>query len=131
NFVGGQHTGDGKRSIIGVASLTQANGDQLSFLSNRKYAADLAATRAAAILVPKNLDGDDQRWIRVDDPYFALARIMTRWFSSRPMPKGISPRAVVSASAKLGPNVSLGHFTIIGDEVIIGENVPVFQGVSI
>jgi UDP-3-O-[3-hydroxymyristoyl] glucosamine N-acyltransferase len=131
DFVGGQHAGASEQSIVGVASLTQANSDQLSFLSNRKYADDLATTKAGAVLVPKNLEGDDDRWIRVDDPYFALARIMTRWFSSRPMPKGISPKAVVSPSAKLGANVSLGHFTIIGDEVIVGENVTIFQGVSI
>jgi UDP-3-O-[3-hydroxymyristoyl] glucosamine N-acyltransferase len=131
DFVGGQHSGDGTRSIAGVASLTQANSDQLSFLSNRKYAADLAATKAGAILVPKNLEGDDERWIRVDDPYFALARIMTSWFSSRPIPKGISPKAVVAPSAKLGRNVSLGHFSIIGDNVVIGNNVTIFQGVSI
>jgi UDP-3-O-[3-hydroxymyristoyl] glucosamine N-acyltransferase len=114
-----------------VASLTDATGDQLSFLSNRKYAADLAATEASAILVPKNLDGDDDRWIRVDDPYFALARIMTRWFSSRPRPTGISPQAVVASSATLGKNVALGHFAIVGDGVVIGNNVTIFQGVSI
>ena len=131
DLVAGQFAGDHNRSISGVASLAQATGDQLSFLSNRKYAADLAATKAGAVLVPKNLEGDDDRWIRVDDPYFAFARIMTRWFSNRPMPKGISPKAVVSSSAKLGQNVVLGPFAIIGDEVVIGNNVTIFQGVSI
>jgi UDP-3-O-[3-hydroxymyristoyl] glucosamine N-acyltransferase len=130
-FVDGQHAGDGKRSIVGVASLTQATADQLSFLSNRKYAAELAATKAGAIFVPKNIEGDDERWIRVDDPYFALARIMTRWFSNRPRPTGISPKAIVSPGAKLGANVSLGHFAIVGDNVVIGNNVTIFQGVSI
>jgi UDP-3-O-[3-hydroxymyristoyl] glucosamine N-acyltransferase len=130
-LVAGQFAGDRHRSISGVASLAQAEGDQLSFLSNRKYAADLTATKAGAVLVPKNLEGNDERWIRVDDPYFAFARIMTRWFSNRPMPKGISPKAVVSSSAKLGQNVVLGHFAIIGDEVVIGNNVTIFQGVSI
>jgi UDP-3-O-[3-hydroxymyristoyl] glucosamine N-acyltransferase len=130
-LVSGEHAGDGKRSIVGVASLTQATADQLSFLSNRKYAAELAATKAGAILVPENLEGDNERWIRVDDPYFALARIMTRWFSDRPRPTGISPKAVVSPNAKLGTNVSLGHFAIVGDEVIIGNNVTIFHGVSI
>jgi UDP-3-O-[3-hydroxymyristoyl] glucosamine N-acyltransferase len=67
----------------------------------------------------------------VDDPYFAFARIMVRWFSNRPMPKGISPKAVISSSAKLGQNVVLGHFAIIGDEVVIGNNVTIFQGVSV
>jgi UDP-3-O-[3-hydroxymyristoyl] glucosamine N-acyltransferase len=131
DLVAGEFAGDRDRSIAGVASLAQAKSDQLSFLSNRKYAADLAATKAGAVLVPKNLEGNDDRWIRVDDPYFAFAGIMTRWFSNRPMPKGISPKAVVSSSAKLGQDVVLGHFAIIGDEVVIGNNVTIFQGVSI
>jgi UDP-3-O-[3-hydroxymyristoyl] glucosamine N-acyltransferase len=131
DLVAGKFTGDRGRSIAAVAPLGQAKADQLSFLSNRKYVADLAATRAGAILVPRNLDGNDERWIRVDDPYFALARIMTRWFSTRPMPKGISSKAVVAPSAKLGTNVALGHFAIVGDNVLIGNNVTVFQGVSI
>ena len=80
--------------VTAVAPLAEATGEHLSFLSNRKYAADLAATKAGAILVPKNLEGQDDRWIRVDDPYFAFARIMTRWFSARPMPKGVSPQGV-------------------------------------
>jgi UDP-3-O-[3-hydroxymyristoyl] glucosamine N-acyltransferase len=131
DLAGGEFAGDRSRMVSAVAPLASANGDQLSFLSNRKYAAELEATRAGAILVPKNLEGNDDRWIRVDDPYFAFARIMTRWFSNRPRPKGISPKAVVAASAKLGDNVALGHFAIVGDNVVIGDNVTIFQGVSI
>jgi UDP-3-O-[3-hydroxymyristoyl] glucosamine N-acyltransferase len=131
DLVGGEFAGDRKRSITTVAPLSQANGDQLTFLSNRKYAAELAATKAGAILVPKKLEGADPRWIRVDDPYFAFAKIMTRWFSDRPMPKGVSPKAVVAESAKLGDNVALGHFAIIGENVVVGNNVTIFQNVSI
>ena len=131
DFIGGQYAGKRDLLMTTVAPLTDATADQLSFLSNRKYASQLAHTNAGAILVPKNLEGDDQRWIRVDDPYFALARIMTRWFSNRPLPRGISPKAVVAPSAKLGANVSLGHFAIVGDDVVIGNNVAIFQGVSI
>ena len=103
----------------------------MSFLSNHKYAPQLAQTKAGAILVPKNLEGEDERWIRVDDPYFAIARIMTRWFSTRPMPKGVSPKASIAQSARLGTNVAVGPFTAIGDNVIIGNNVTIFQNVSI
>jgi len=131
DLVGGEFAGDRTRSISSVAPLSQASGDQLTFLSNRKYAADLAATKAGAILVPKKLEGADPRWIRVDDPYFAFAKIMTRWFSNRPLPKGISPKAVVADSAKLGKNVALGHFAVIGENVVIGNNVTIFQNVSI
>jgi UDP-3-O-[3-hydroxymyristoyl] glucosamine N-acyltransferase len=131
DLVGGEFAGDRNLSITTVASLSQANGDQLTFLSNRKYAAELAATKAGAILIPKKLEGNDPRWIRVDDPYFAFAKIMTRWFSNRPMPKGISPKAVVAESAQLGDNLALGHFAIIGENVVVGNNVTIFQNVSI
>lgn len=131
DFVGGHHVGDRNLRITAVAPLAEAREEQLSFLSNRKYAAQLAQTKAGAILVPQNLEGEDERWIRVDDPYFAIARIMTRWFSMRPMPKGVSPKASIAPSARLGANVAVGPFTTIGDSVVIGNNVTIFQNVSI
>jgi UDP-3-O-[3-hydroxymyristoyl] glucosamine N-acyltransferase len=131
DFVGGHYAGDRNRKLAGIAPLAEAGAEQLSFLSNRKYAAQLAETKAGVILVPKNLEGEDERWIRVDDPYFAIARIMTRWFSTRPMPKGVSPKASIASTAKIGTNVAVGPFVTIGDDVVIGNNVTVFQGVSI
>ena len=131
DVVGGEFAGSRDAMIESVAPLASASARQLAFLSNRKYAAELAASKAGAILVPKKLEGNDPRWIRVDDPYFAFAKIMTRWFSDRPLPKGISPKAVVAESAKLGRNVSLGHFAVVGEKVVIGDNVTIFQGVSI
>lgn len=131
DFVGGQYAGDRNRHVVAVAPLADARGEQLSFLSNRKYAAQLAETKAGAILVPQDLDGDDERWIRVDDPYFAIARIMTRWFSARPRPRGVSPHASIAASATLGNKVAVGPFTTIGENVVIGNNVTIFQNVSI
>jgi UDP-3-O-[3-hydroxymyristoyl] glucosamine N-acyltransferase len=129
--VDGEFAGSRAALIESVAPLASAGVRQLAFLSNRKYAAELAASKAGAILVPKKLEGNDPRWIRVDDPYFAFAKIMTRWFSDRPKPTGISPKAIVADSARLGKNVTLGHFAIIGEGVVIGNNVTIFQGVSI
>ena len=131
DFVGGRHRGVPTRPIKAVAPLGQAGSEELTFLSNRKYAGQLAETKAGAILVPNNLEGDDDRWIRVDDPYFALAKIMTRWFSARPTPKGVSAQASIAASARLGTNVAVGPFATIGENVVLGNNVTVFQGVSI
>lgn len=131
DFIGGHYVGDRNHRITAVAPLAEARGEQLSFLSNRKYAVQLVETKAGAILVPQNLEGEDERWIRVDDPYFAIARIMTRWFSVRPMPKGASPKTSIASSARLGTNVAVGPFTTIGDSVVIGNNVTIFQNVSI
>ena len=82
DLVGGEFAGAGGTPITSVAPLASANSAQLSFLSNPKYSAELAATKAGAILVPKKMEGNDPRWIHVDDPYFAFARVMERWFST-------------------------------------------------
>ena len=131
DFIDGRYTGNRDRMISAVAPLADANDGQLSFLSNRKYAAQLALSKAGAILVPQNLEGENDRWIRVDDPYFAIARIMAKWFGARPMPKGISAQASIAPSAKLGTNVAIGPFTTIGEDVVIGDNTTIFQNVSI
>ena len=131
DFVGGEYVGTRELLITTVAPLTDATADQLSFLSNRKYVSQLARTNAGAVLVPTNLEGENDRWIRVEDPYFAISRIMARWFGARPKPKGISPKASIAPGARLGTNVAVGNFVTIGDDVVIGNNVTIFQGVSI
>ena len=131
DFVEGNYAGPRELEIAGVAPLSTAQNGQLSFLANPKYAPQLAETAAAAILVARAVEGDDQRFIRVDDPYFSLARVVARWFAARPMPTGVSPQAAVAQSAKLGNNVGIGAFTSIGDDVVIGDDTVVFPNVTI
>lgn len=130
-FVGGRYGGAEGVMIDGVAPLAGAGERQLSFLSNPKYAAQLADTRAGAILVSEDMAGDDARFIRVANPYFAMASVVAAYFDRRPMPNGISPLASVAATAKLGLNVAIGPFSTIGDDVVLGEGVVIFSNVSI
>ena len=129
DFVGGAYAGPRDARVIGVAPLADATEKHISFLSNPKYASQLSSTKAAAILAARDVDGD--RLIRVDDPYFAMARVVARWFAERPAPYGISPHAVIAKWANLGPNVSVGAFTSIGDHVEIGANVIIYPHVTI
>ena len=130
-FVEGNYAGPPDLEIAGVAPLSAAVAGQLSFLSNPKYAPQLATTGAGAILVSKSLEGDDRRFIRVDDPYFSLARVVARWFARRPMPAGVSPQASIAHSARLGNNVAIGAFTTIGDDVTIGDDTVIYPNVTI
>jgi UDP-3-O-[3-hydroxymyristoyl] glucosamine N-acyltransferase len=67
----------------------------------------------------------------VADPYFAMSQVVTRWFTNRPTPQGISPHASVAETARLGKNVAIGAFAVVGERVTIGDGAVVFQGVSI
>jgi UDP-3-O-[3-hydroxymyristoyl] glucosamine N-acyltransferase len=130
-YTGGRYHGPADRMIEGVAPLADASGMQLAFLSNPKYAPQLASTKAAAILVPEQTAGDDDRFIRVPDPYYAFAQVLTKYFNFRSVPAGISPRASIAATAKIGAGVAIGPFSTIADDVILGDGVIVYQNVSI
>ena len=130
DFVGGKFEGARDTRVTGVAPLTDATERHVSFLANPKYAQQLETTRAAAVLVGNDA-GQSPRFIRVDNPYFAMARVVARWFAGRPMPEGISPMASVAKSASVGRNVGIGPFSTIGDKVVLGDNVRIFPNVTI
>jgi UDP-3-O-[3-hydroxymyristoyl] glucosamine N-acyltransferase len=132
DFVGGTFRGPREQRVDGVAPLAEAGERQVSFLHNPKYAAQVASTRAAAILVSNDLPGDDPRWIRVKDPYLAMAQVVAKWFDARPKPAiGVSALASVAPSAKLGANVRVGPFTSIGNDVVLGDDVTIYSHVAI
>jgi len=130
-FTGGRYSGPASRMIEGVAPLAGAGEAQLSFLSNPKYASQVASTRAAAIFVSDDVPGDDDRFIRVANPYFAMASVVARYFDRRPMPIGVSPLASIAETATFGANVAIGPFSTIAAGVVLGDGVVIFQNVSI
>src|SRR5687768_14818007 len=87
-FVGGRYEGPGDVMIHGVATLADATPQQISFLSNPKYADQIETTRAFAVLVADTLAGDSPKWIRVPNPYAAMAKVLAKWFAGRPHPSG-------------------------------------------
>ncbi|HSP35660.1 MAG TPA: UDP-3-O-(3-hydroxymyristoyl)glucosamine N-acyltransferase [Thermoanaerobaculia bacterium] len=130
DFVGGKFNGAREKRVTGVAPLDEATESQISFLANPKYAPQLQSTRAAAVLVGSDVAATS-RHIAVANPYFAMARVVAKWFAARPAPSGISPMASIAATAKLGGNVAVGPFTSIADGVVIGDNVKIYANVTI
>ena len=130
-LLGGRYDGPPDLVMHGIAPLSEATPEHLSFLANPKYAAQVPTTRAGAVLVAEDFAGDDVRLVRVKNPYLAMATVAAKWFASRHRPRGISPLAVVSPSATLGRDVAIGPFATIGDDVVLGDGVTIYQHVSI
>ena len=130
-LVGGRYQGPRERLIRGVATLRDASEEEISFLGNPIYAPQLRTTRAGALLVPNDFEGDDPRYIRVAKPHFALAQVVSRWFAAQPKLAGVSKLASISPKATLGSNVAVGPFATIGDVAVIGDNVTIYQNVSV
>lgn len=125
--LGGELVGDGNLAIRGVATLDDANPDQLGFLANPKYRTKLAETRAGAvILAPEAAPDCRSAAIITAQPYLYYARV-AQWLQPRHRPAiGVHPSAVVdgtvSGTASIGANVRIGTGAIIGDDVVIEAN---------
>lgn len=131
DFLGADFKGDRSRAIRGVRPLNEAGPDELSFLANPKYQPQLARSAAGAVLVAQATPGDSPAWLRVKDPYLAVALVLQKWFYDVPRPNGISERAAVAPTARVGHDVRVGPFASIGDGSEIGDGVTIFEGVSI
>ncbi|MDA0991362.1 MAG: UDP-3-O-(3-hydroxymyristoyl)glucosamine N-acyltransferase [Verrucomicrobia bacterium] len=131
--VAGQVDGDGTIRIDGVASLADAGPADLTFLANAKYAAAVATTRAAAVMVATDWAGEAPcALIRVANPDRAFAQAAS--LICPPLPElasGIHASAVVDPSAELGPDVRVGPCCVIEAGARLGAGTHVWAGTYI
>jgi UDP-3-O-[3-hydroxymyristoyl] glucosamine N-acyltransferase len=120
--------GDSEIEITGLAAIDAAQPGQLTFLSNRKYSRYLATTQASAIIIsdpaqlPEGLSG-----LLSDDPYLTFAEALGLFYKPAEFPSGIDPQAVISSTAIIGKNLSVGPFSYIGHKAKIGDNVRILS----
>ena len=114
--------GDGSRHIDGIATLANAGNGQLSFLSNSKYAAQLAATGAAAVILrEENLADCPVDALVAADPYVTYAKVATLFERLPASAPGIHPSAVVDAGAKVSASASIGPCCVIERDAVIED----------
>ena len=130
-LVGGEvFSGSGDTVIEGPASLDAARPGEISFFSHPRYAADLRATKASAVLVPRDFAGDTSAaCIRVDNPSGAFSRITAEFVreTAAPVP-GIHPAAVVHEGAQVATDASVGANAVVMPGAVIGARSAVMAG---
>jgi UDP-3-O-[3-hydroxymyristoyl] glucosamine N-acyltransferase len=118
--IGCRLEGDGDLMIGRVATLEAAGPGDLSFLSNTKYARQLATTRASAVIVGDDVASAPCAVLRARDPYLAFAAAAALLApDDRPAP-GISASAQVAPDASIGAGVHIGAFAVVGAGAAIG-----------
>ncbi|HVN49669.1 MAG TPA: UDP-3-O-(3-hydroxymyristoyl)glucosamine N-acyltransferase [Bacteroidota bacterium] len=125
--------------VIGrVSKIEEADTGSATFVANPKYEKFLATTQASLVLVSRKLDAAKYSertslvLLRVDDPYVSFLHLLKRLTPQvDPFSEGIHPTAVISQSARLGKNVSVGAYTVIGDEVRIDDDTKIGSGCTI
>lgn len=122
--IDGTLEGDGEIEIRGVDAIHEAGSDEISFLSNPKYAPLAGSTEAGAVIVDEDWDSDcPAALIRSKNPDAAFAQAASLFYTSPPAPKpGIHPTAVVADNVELGEGVSIGPQCVVEADAKIAAN---------
>jgi UDP-3-O-[3-hydroxymyristoyl] glucosamine N-acyltransferase len=130
--LGGRVAGDAATMIRQVGSLDGAASGHITFFNSPKLRRKLSQTKASAvILAPQNEKLTRLPRIVADNPYAYFARVSQLFNPVTMQPPGIHASAVISRTAKLGENVSIGAGCVVGDEVVIGEGSCLYPRVVI
>jgi UDP-3-O-[3-hydroxymyristoyl] glucosamine N-acyltransferase len=135
DLVEGELVGPGDVSITAMERIDAAGPDQLTFVSDERYAAMWPQSLAAAALVPRTLElspSDGQAMIRVDNVDRAVIRVLEALAPPAVKPdSGVHPSAVVESSAVLGTGVCIGPQCYVGHHVRIGEGAVLHASVTV
>lgn len=133
-FLEGEIIGDKEIKVTTVAKIEEAKAGNLAFLSNPKYEHYIYSTEASIVLVNRDFTPSAEvksTLIKVDDAYKAFASLLDLYIANKPQKSGVSARAVVSESAKIGNNCYIGACAVIDENVTIGDNVKIYPNTYI
>ncbi len=134
--LGGRVLGNANVRVTQISTLERARENQISFLTNSKYRAQLASTKAGAVILGEE-DADASGLPRIisDNPYAYFAKVSALL---NPLPQvvaGVHPSAIVCDTAKIdktacieataviGAGVSIGAHSVVGAGCYVGDNV--------
>jgi UDP-3-O-[3-hydroxymyristoyl] glucosamine N-acyltransferase len=129
-LLGAELIGDPALVVHRLGPLESAGPDTLSFLSNPRYQALLAASKAACVIVgPAMRETAAARGAALvaGDPYLAYAKL-TQWWASqlrKARVPGVHRSAVVEEGAFVDPSASIGALAYIGRGARVGAGVVV------
>lgn len=118
--------GNPEEVITTICKIEEGVPGGLTFLSNPKYTRHLYDTKATAAIVNADFTPEKEvhcTLIKVENSYVAFAKLLNFYQESqmRNARTGVSDKACVAASAKIGENVYVGEFASIGENAVIGN----------
>lgn len=149
----GEVVGDPNVEVSSVARIEQGKPGTVCFFANPKYEKYLYTTKASVVLINRDFNPKEPisaTLIYVDNAYESVATLLGVLNAiNSAKRRGISGKADIRWSAKIGKGVYVGSYSVIGkrcvigassqidsqvyigDDVTIGENCVIYPGVKI
>ncbi len=126
-------------TVNGLNTLENAGPEELSFLSNPKYARFLSATRAGAVILSREalaeaMPGGETPPFSIlfsPSPYADFAKILHLFETPQGSFSGISEQAFIHPQAEVDGGSTVYPFAYIGPRAQIGPGCVIFPGVYV
>ncbi len=122
---------DPETEVTGVAGIEEASPQQITFITNSKYASMAKSTKAAAILVTPEFPAAGIPVLRHANPYLAFARTLEFFCQAPRYEAGVHPTAVIDPTAVIGPGAHIGPYVVIDAGAVIGRDAVLLAHVVI
>jgi len=118
--------------VAHVADLEDATKASLSFAASNQYLDKLKNTKAAAVIVPKDLVPACPSIALVsNNPYLSFARAAKLLHPEKAFVASIHPSAIIYDQCEIGENVYIGPNVVISEKCTIGANCYIGAGTII
>jgi UDP-3-O-[3-hydroxymyristoyl] glucosamine N-acyltransferase len=131
SFAKGTLIGPPDLAISGVAGIAEAGPGDLSFFADAAAAKDALSTRAAALLVPRQIEQLTCAQIVVPHPALAMAQIVEEFFVPKRQALGLLQPIHRGKDVTIGNGVSVWPFVTLCDRVSIGHHTTLYPGVFV
>ena len=119
-------SGDAQRKLTGMATLATATPGDLTFMVGNKHLAQLAQTRAGAVILPPEfVDHCPVDYLISEFPYRSYAR------ASHLFDRSPHPASGVHATAAVAPDAQVHHTASVGANAVIEPGARLAAGVVV
>ncbi len=127
--LGGELIGPADQRIERIGPLEGATPATISFFSNPRFQAQLAATQAGCVIVAPAFRDAAAHGARAGativapDPYLYFARLTQWWarLTRAPKPAGVHASAVIDATAQVAPSATVEALAVIEAHAVIED----------
>ena len=123
--------GKGSISIDGIAEIKSAVSGQITFIAGKKYEAQLAESKASAVIISYEMDSPSIPAILVSDIQLAKAKTLQYFNPSEDVEAHIDTKAIIDEDAVIGDGCYVGAGSVIKSGAVLGNKCNIMENVFI
>ena len=129
-FLDGRLAGDEGIAITGATNIEAAGNTEITFAAP-PHIEEAKSSRAAAVLLPEDVQDFPLPAIYVKEPRVAFAKLLELFAPPLHIPAGVSPLAFVAKSAEVAEGASVMPFAVVDEYAKIGADAILYPHVYV